>query len=445
MDLGLFDQTIRGYSHFRIVYNTIQMLPNLLAEHFHPLLMVLAPFYWVWSDARMLLILQAVLLALASLPVYALAKERLGSGPALAVQIVFLSFWGMVAGAIYDFHEVALGVPLVAFALFATLRRRDHLLWVTVLLGVLVKENMALIFVALGLYILLVQRRWKLGLALVGVSALAFVVILKIMSSGVLGAPYKFWTYTALGPNAGSAVAHLVRHPLNSLAIAVSNGQKVGLLVALLVPWLLLPLVSPMFLVALPTLAERLLSDRGAYWVPHFHYSLTIAPILAIAMVDAIARLRRRWPIFKRRLLVHALLAMMAVANVPWLINLAPDFGRILGFHGARDYSRCLAKIPKGASVLASNGLVPHLSNRDEIYVIRNEKLKGDYIAVDQGATPELTDKNIAELIHNAMQSGDSVVCSTRQLVVLSSKHSSGTAPLSSSIQNLLDFYIGKQ
>ena len=42
-DLGIFDQTIWGYSRFEFVRNTIKGTPNLLGDHFHPALMLLAP------------------------------------------------------------------------------------------------------------------------------------------------------------------------------------------------------------------------------------------------------------------------------------------------------------------------------------------------------------------------------------------------------------------
>jgi Predicted membrane protein (DUF2079) len=55
-DLGIFDQTIWGYSRFQVVANTIKGTPDLLGDHFHPILVLLAPAYWVWNDARVLLV-----------------------------------------------------------------------------------------------------------------------------------------------------------------------------------------------------------------------------------------------------------------------------------------------------------------------------------------------------------------------------------------------------
>src|SRR5437868_15074922 len=68
-DLAVQDQTVWGYSRFEFIYNTVLGIPNLLGDHFHPILMVLGPFMWIWSSAGVLLVAQAVLLALAGAPI----------------------------------------------------------------------------------------------------------------------------------------------------------------------------------------------------------------------------------------------------------------------------------------------------------------------------------------------------------------------------------------
>src|SRR6266851_5002439 len=50
-DLAIQDQTVWGYSRFEFICNTVLGIPNLLGDHFHPILMVLAPFMWVWDSA----------------------------------------------------------------------------------------------------------------------------------------------------------------------------------------------------------------------------------------------------------------------------------------------------------------------------------------------------------------------------------------------------------
>src|SRR4051794_30107910 len=61
-DLGIFDQSTWLLSRFHMPDGTING-PTILGEHFSPIMVLAAPFYWFWADAKMLLILQAILFA----------------------------------------------------------------------------------------------------------------------------------------------------------------------------------------------------------------------------------------------------------------------------------------------------------------------------------------------------------------------------------------------
>src|SRR5438046_7159173 len=101
-DLGIQDQTVWGYSRLEMIPNTVLSVPNLLGDHFNPILMVLAPLYWLWPSAATLLVAQAVLLALAGLPIYVWAVLRIGHVAGLAFLGSYLIFWDVLAGVVID-------------------------------------------------------------------------------------------------------------------------------------------------------------------------------------------------------------------------------------------------------------------------------------------------------------------------------------------------------
>src|SRR5947209_6331509 len=72
IDVAIFDQVVWHYSRFQGPFSSIRG-ENILGDHFHPLVAVLAPLYWIWSDPRMLLIAQAVLVAASIVPVFVFA------------------------------------------------------------------------------------------------------------------------------------------------------------------------------------------------------------------------------------------------------------------------------------------------------------------------------------------------------------------------------------
>ena len=143
-DLGVQDQTVWGYSRLQMIPNTLVMIRNLLGDHFHPILMAIAPLYWIWDDVRVLFVVQAMLLAVAGLPIFWWARERLGLLPAFAFEAAYLVFWGILSGVIFDFHHIAFAVPAISFGLYAVLTNRNRLFWAMLALGLLTREDTAL-------------------------------------------------------------------------------------------------------------------------------------------------------------------------------------------------------------------------------------------------------------------------------------------------------------
>ena len=80
-DLGIFDQADPRYASFRAPIVPLKAPGyNLLGDHFHPLIAILAPLYWIWDDPRTLLLLQAALFAASVVPVVRFAERRMAAG-----------------------------------------------------------------------------------------------------------------------------------------------------------------------------------------------------------------------------------------------------------------------------------------------------------------------------------------------------------------------------
>jgi uncharacterized membrane protein len=447
-DLGVQDQTVWGYSRLQMIPNTVEMIRNLLGDHFHPILMLIAPLYWIWDDVRVLLIVQAALLAVAGLPIFWWARERLGLIPAIAVETAYLTFWGVLSGVIYDFHHIAFAVPAIAFGLYAVLTNRNRLFWAMLALGLVTRENIALTFAAIGLYIAVVQHRWRLGAAVIALSVAWFAALIELVMPAIAGAPYGHWTYDALGTGPGSAVLHIIRHPLSSLRILVDNSTKLKLWGGLLGAWLFLPVMSPLALVAIPTLLERLWSSNPALWSASFHYSLVIAPVLAFAAIDSIARLRHllpKSPSTSRGTSpspsrgtspspsgggqgggfgVGASLAVLAAGLILsfGIVQPLEELGTYVSPQQVSDIQTCLKVIPADASVSASNALLPHLSHRHEIYLL-TMKHDADYVAIDLatylGHYFPGEEASVRTTILDSLANGYGVACSQGTTVVL--------------------------
>jgi uncharacterized membrane protein len=369
-DLGIFDQTIWGYSHFEILPNTVKNTHDLLGDHFHPILMALAPAYWIWDDVRVLLVVQALLLAGASLPVFFWARERLGFAAAIVFQLAFLSFWGLLAGVIFDFHELAVAVPAISVGTYALLKRRRWLFVGALVVGCLSKEDIALTFAAMGIYALVFQRRTRFGLAVTAAAGAWFGITTQVIMPAIAGHTYTYWTYDNLGSNAGRALLALAKRPYRTVTLLFDHGQKVRTLLELFGSWLFLPLFSPLVLLTIPTLAERFWSTNRSFWSTSAQYSLPLAPLLAFATIDGVSRLRARTAGHSRRFapVVAAAVLVCGLALVIWSVRPLRGLTTYMSAHRAAEVESCLSTIPSNATVAASNQLVPHLTHRKGIY-----------------------------------------------------------------------------
>ncbi len=429
IDLATQTQTIWGYSHFEVIPNTVIGIPNLLGDHFNPMLMVLAPLFWIWNSAGVLLVAQGVLLALAGVPIFIWGAERLGVVAGLAFQASFYLYWGILAGVLFDFHHVVFGVVSVSWALYATVTRRNILLAIAVVVAMLSREDVPLTLIGLGFYIFLVQRRFVLGAALMVVNATWFGLLLKAIMPSLGGVAYRHWLYPQLGPGPGTAALHVLRDPIDSVKLLFTPAIKLRIWLASFGNWLFLPLLSPLVLVALPAFFERFWSDSPDFWTFHMQYSMQAAPILAFAAVDGAARLARLWPARSPAMVGTrvAITVLAASALLSVAVNPLAELSTYVSPETAANIQQCLDTIPPTASVAATQELLSHVATRRQIYQIPIQETNGptidpvtarvDYLAIDlasSGGGDEL--RNV---VKSAMAAGYGVACSKELTVIL--------------------------
>ena len=396
-DLGIFDQAIWHYSRFEAPESTLVGRPSLLGDHFHPILLLLVPLYWIRSDPAMLLGAQAVLLAASIVPVWLYVRDKLGRRPAYLMAAAYSAFWGIHSAVDFDFHEIAFAPLVTALLLLFAERRQWRRYFIALVALLLIKENLALLAVAIAAW-LVTQRAYRQAL-ITAVAGLAWFFItvnwLIPMFAGDL--PFRHWTYPAFGTDLPSSLYNIARDPTLLFEVLVTPGTKVDTMILLFLPFLFMGLLSPLALLYVPLILERMLSVNPWHWTTMRHYSLVIAPIIVLASADGIRRVARRLPERRprtgrigRRLptFAAACAGLMLAANLyissgfPMTRNLLdPDFYRPT----SRDIrlQRAIARIPPDASVTAQFNIVSHLSQRDDIFELGPNSPTAEYLVAD--------------------------------------------------------------
>ncbi len=363
---------------------------HFFGEHFSPMLALLAPLYRLWPDARLLLAVQSAALALGAWPLYKLARARLGPGAALAVLFAYFVYPPLLGVALHDFHEVALAVPLLAFALWWLDRGRLLPAVLALAAAVLCKEELALTAAMVGVYQGIVRRDWKLGGALFAAGFAAFLLLTGAVMPAWRGGPLPFADrYSHLADSLGGLAALAVRNPL-ALAAACVSPDKARYLLDLLRPLGFLPLLAPLeWIPALPTLARNLLSNHEPQFSVHFHYPAPMIPFVFAALIGGLARLRERLRRFtplqhRQGIALWAAPAILLLAAFFWGSPLLRRWQRYRPAPRTAAFHELRAMIPPDTSVSAHNRLVPHVANRADICtfpVVRD----ADFLLLDFG------------------------------------------------------------
>jgi uncharacterized membrane protein len=388
-DLGIYDQVIWNTSQGRLFENSIMhFLPHFLGDHFSLGLLALAPIYWVWPDPRALLILQAFALAAASVPLGYLAARLLKSAVAgLALGVAYLLHPGNAFTALFDFHDIVFAPPLIALALRFLLLGMPRAFAASLLPILLIKEEMGLVVMAVGVWALLFTRFKRTGIAVAAVGALAFVTIIALLVPlfNPEGQYYYLRRYFDTGAPGGEPVVSVER--LVTLLSGLVTAEKLAYLGHLTVPFALLPFAGAASLMALPTLGYHLLSPEFPFAFIEKHYSVLVLPFLAVGTLQALQRLAWGSP----RLLAAGAAALLgAAAAAHYLIAPGPparafDPARFAPNPRAGVIREAIALIPRDASLLAQSDLVPHVAHRREVYMFPDAPVfaGADYVLLD--------------------------------------------------------------
>jgi uncharacterized membrane protein len=383
-DLGIFTEYVKQLAHLHApVVNIHGSGFNLFGDHFQPIVGLIAPLFLVFPSAVTLLVVQAFLTAVSVIPVSRAAEARLGTAAGRMIGAAYGLSWGLAQMIDFDFHEIAFAVPLLACSLSALLRGRTRaaVLWALPL--VFVKEDQGFTVAALGIVLMIssVSRRtgpdtdraeafWGgLLLACWGIfwSALAIIVIIPHFNVAHV---YPYWTDGgAISPSGHFGPGTVFTQ------FGASGLAKLRTTLLILLPVGFLALGSPLGLVALPSLLLRFVSTNNMYWGDGFHYNATVMPIVFLAAVDVLSRLRQgghpRWREIGTGWVAPGVMLAVALAILPefplsgvW----QPGTYQISLHVQAEDAA--LARVPAGTTVEATLAMVAPLAARDDTYWI---------------------------------------------------------------------------
>ena len=285
-----------------------------------PMLFFFVPVYAVIPSAIALFFLQIVASALGAVPVYWIARDKLGSKVVgLGAAMVFLLYPTLLHTALNPFQVRLFAVTLLLFAFYYFEKGNWKLFALTAGVAMLARTDVSLVVAMFGIYALLTRRKWPyvIGPLVAGLGYFAISTFLIVPAFAYPGAfsrpagpvadPMACWPcgtnpivayYGHLGSSGPEILSYIVTHPVQ-VAQLMFTGPKIEYILSLLLPLAFLPLLAPRLLVlVIPTLVLNLLSLRASQFSYKSHYSLLMIPGLFAAAIYGADNLRKwitRW------------------------------------------------------------------------------------------------------------------------------------------------------
>lgn len=410
-DLGIFAQAVWNTLQGNIFFSSIKENINLMGDHVSPILLVTAPFYAIWPDPRMLILLQALASASSFFPLALIARDKLKDRSlALIFLLMFFFFQPMRAALHEDFHPELLAEPFLWWAFFFLDRGKAVRFLLCVAIAVTGKENFFGVAFMLGFYAFVWKRMRRAGIAVMVCAAAILLWETKWLVPHLTGAPYFY----------GGNYSRMLADPLNAVFLKLLSGESLEYASKIFTPFLFLPFFHfPTLVLVFPVLFQNLLSGNGSMRSFNYHYVTGMTPFLFISTIYALARLREKRVWFSKHFLWigFALLFMSALRSGPseywfyWSIrsHRSPHKEMI---------REKLREIPREGRVLTHNAFIPQLCNRQFVYqfnynpdptkIEQARNYAADYLAWDEKFWEPNT-LELGETLAQAIQAGYAV------------------------------------
>jgi uncharacterized membrane protein len=388
-DEAMFENILWNAVHGHGLRTAVEGSVPHLAVHFSPVLYVLVPLYALFRSMHVVHFLASALIALAGWVFHRHVARTLDERAAWPAMIAFLMTPTLVLQTFMEFHEQALAVlPLTLLLVAWSDGRRARTLWSALAL-LSVREDNALLVMALGALGLADAHRRGTGALLLALGAGWLAcwhgVFIPLVTGGRLPGVFAE-TYSTWGSTPGEVVRSALSRPRDVVRHVLSP-VPLQYLALLLAPMLgVLPFGSTLVLAALPQLLMVLLADHDArQFQIRMHYSVAPAVVFLFASVATLRRFeaaRTGLVGFARRWATVAMMAVVLLLAPGWAVR---AMGRLNPY--AAQIREVLATLPDTSSVTAPGYLLNHLAARPRFQLGWREELPStDYIVLEDSS-----------------------------------------------------------
>ncbi|MDD5731533.1 MAG: DUF2079 domain-containing protein [Patescibacteria group bacterium] len=392
LDLGMYNRHMWGLIRFDFGANPLKGF-NLLGDHAHFILLFFAPLYFLFPSPITLLVLQALSIGLSGWPIYLIANKFFKNKSLAAIFLLpYYCFFGFWAAMVFPFHVSVLAILPLSWALYFLLTKKYRKLVYALIVLILIKEDMPLVVFMFALYLIIIDRKTKLGLILAVVSIPYFLFVVKFWLPFVSKIRY-YYTDTSLGMDFKDIIIIIFTKPIAFIKAMLMPSMKIKTIFCMLLSFGGFSLIGLEILILLcPLWLGRFLSTQEWRWSIIQHYSANQGPILAVAALVGVHRLSFFLKNKKVKTYFNILFIIIClIGNGIFYYHFKPkEYLKIFNknFYTFDSHEKELFNIIKQIPSESSAGVqssFPQLTSRQEVYLLPIDfsKVKPDFLLFD--------------------------------------------------------------
>jgi uncharacterized membrane protein len=405
-DLGLFTQTIA--SAFHGFSNTVEGTSHF-AYHFSPILYLCAPLLWLTQSAVSLVVVQAMATALVAPALYAIARRHTSDTGAAVVACIALLYPPLQGVTFTDFHETAFLPATIAWLLWALDARRYAVAIVLVAVALATKEDQGPAMAFLGVVACVYFARrgeragMSFGVAAIVLSALTFVgyflLVRPLAGAHSAWVPSHFYAWNVYVPR----------------ALPAEIFGRLTYLIEAFLPLALIPLRTPLVLLALPGFAEVLGSRESLTYTMGQHYAAAWVPYVLVAFAVAGAQLWTRGTKAAHRWVVAS--ALLCAVTLVFFSPL--HLGHFLRAPNDADAATnaVIARLPRDAAIGTYDEIYAHLGFYPRAAI--GVRFEPHYVVYDERYASATWNGIILPKVRRALASGTYRIAASQNGIVL--------------------------
>ncbi len=396
-DFGIFAQLFENMAKHGSTVISVERneMMSHFFNHFSPIYYVLLPIYMLFRRPEALLGIQAVFITASAFPLFLIGK-KMGLKP---LTVMFLGLIAIVAPAFvspmfYDFHENKFLPFFMLWFIYFFMDGKYKVSYVFMLLTLMIKEDAAIYVIFTLIYFMLVHKQVKKSVIGLCITFIYFVPVMIYMRK--YGLDFVGWRYGVYFLSGQDKIMQMFQNILMAPGFFIKNVFSEDCFVFMLYmlgSLLFLPLASRDFrrlILLIPFVAINIMTDYPYQHDIGFQYTYGSFALMLVLFADNVKDMQpqtKNMAVFSA--FITSFIMMLGVCMSDFTFynkNYEDNKERF------EQTEAVLDRIPQDVSITADTFILPHLYDREELYMKDDNYRRTDYYVLDSNNSGEIND-----------------------------------------------------